>query len=874
MALADFERPAEASHGARRRLDRRRPSIERAVQTAACRPATSRIRRPYWDYVRASPTELQALIEAVVVPKPGSSAIAQAFAALRSRRLATNGCAAHPRRAAAAEPAVLDRRGAVLDGHGAARRRRSRRPLSRRRRRHQRTALLAQARRGVYRKNSFRGTRPRHSAIATSTPTADGYHLTDAVRRQVRFQQGNLLAADLLPGAASLRRHLLPQPADLLRPRHAGPRRSRAARGCWRRTGCPVRRPVGDRSAAQPRFRVGEGAAGLRVPQSGAPRPAQRLASPSRSTPRLTRRRARAVRQRGHRAGRIRLRTADAADPPRRPNRCEPASTRPAARRPGALRRSGDAAAKSICASTAVGGGVPSPGSGSRRRRQSSPRPPTATARRSISIPIITTRSSTSRCCWRSRAIGARRCCERARRLERRAQRHARSPHIRIGAASIDDCWNRIGVRGDARARSSRARALPQLPGLFGRRHGAARSRRAGRLPRATGRAHFAQAEADRASASTESVVDLPRRRGVAGAADAVVSRKSPSLRADSSLPHRRERRRAGPRQRARRAAGLRVARRSCSASSQRRQPAPSRDDAVHRRLLVIRRDGGRAVVSRRRSPRHPPLSPARLAGRAGDGRQGRGHVLDRRVLPWQGHSVGVLDDQLLFHTLNGASHEPAEISASSRCSTCSAGSRKPDQVLTRACWRSSATRGGRSARGLHARRPLAQGRGPHRRPRPPASRVAHAMEDCFVAAQEGRVDAAARAHIDRAAGRHRSADAHRRHAGGRARRNWAGEQKAGRRRVPVATLARVLDGGRRRAAVHRAGARPVASEPAAVRTGRRPLPVERDSSDRVLRVTAENLNRLLGLAGESLVESRWLQAVRRIAAAAQAAAA
>jgi two-component system sensor histidine kinase and response regulator WspE len=32
------------------------------------------------------------------------------------------------------------------------------------------------------------------------------------------------------------------------------------------------------------------------------------------------------------------------------------------------------------------------------------------------------------------------------------------------------------------------------------------------------------------------------------------------------------------------------------------------------------------------------------------------------------------------------------------------------------------------------------------------------------------------------------------------------------------------------------------------------------ESSDRVLRVTAENLNRLLGLAGESLVESRWLK--------------
>jgi two-component system sensor histidine kinase and response regulator WspE len=34
--------------------------------------------------------------------------------------------------------------------------------------------------------------------------------------------------------------------------------------------------------------------------------------------------------------------------------------------------------------------------------------------------------------------------------------------------------------------------------------------------------------------------------------------------------------------------------------------------------------------------------------------------------------------------------------------------------------------------------------------------------------------------------------------------------------------------------------------------------PRNRRTSDRVLRVTAENLNRLLSLAGESLVESRW----------------
>src|SRR5262249_19331891 len=34
----------------------------------------------------------------------------------------------------------------------------------------------------------------------------------------------------------------------------------------------------------------------------------------------------------------------------------------------------------------------------------------------------------------------------------------------------------------------------------------------------------------------------------------------------------------------------------------------------------------------------------------------------------------------------------------------------------------------------------------------------------------------------------------------------------------------------------------------------------KRETPERVLRLTAENLNRLLGLAGESLVESRWLR--------------
>src|SRR5207244_3827117 len=46
----------------------------------------------------------------------------------------------------------------------------------------------------------------------------------------------------------------------------------------------------------------------------------------------------------------------------------------------------------------------------------------------------------------------------------------------------------------------------------------------------------------------------------------------------------------------------------------------------------------------------------------------------------------------------------------------------------------------------------------------------------------------------------------------------------------------------------------PVGTDPQAM------APASDASTDRVLRVTAEHLNRLLGLASESLIESRWLK--------------
>ena len=71
----------------------------------------------------------------------------------------------------------------------------------------------------------------------------------------------------------------------------------------------------------------------------------------------------------------------------------------------------------------------------------------------------------------------------------------------------------------------------------------------------------------------------------------------------------------------------------------------------VHKRLLVVRRDDTRAVcpadevhgIHRLRAGelQEVPVTLAKAAGR---------HA--RAVLPWRGHSVGVLDDQLLFYSL------------------------------------------------------------------------------------------------------------------------------------------------------------------------------------------------------------------------------
>ena len=131
----------------------------------------------------------------------------------------------------------------------------------------------------------------------------------------------------------------------------------------------------------------------------------------------------------------------------------------------------------------------------------------------------------------------------------------------------------------------------------------------------------------------------------------------------------------------------------------------------------------------------------------------------------------------------------------------------------------------------------------------PVAVRVAHAMEDCFVAAQEGRL-VLSRASIDVLLG---ATDLIGRIAGvGDQRLAPGAATNASDDEVEtcLARLARVLEGGGQEHA-QPSPDRLQAAPPAAVAAP--------DNPERVLRVTAEHLNRLLGLTAESLVDARWI---------------
>lgn len=130
---------------------------------------------------------------------------------------------------------------------------------------------------------------------------------------------------------------------------------------------------------------------------------------------------------------------------------------------------------------------------------------------------------------------------------------------------------------------------------------------------------------------------------------------------------------------------------------------------------------------------------------------------------------------------------------------------------------------------------------------------VAHAMEDCFVAAQQGQL-VLGRAHIDLML---RGLDLLLRIGNAQAPPEAGGDDD------PLISsflieLAALLAAPA--PAVEPAVTAPAPAPAALPEPPPRTAPHEREPGERALRVTAENLNRLLGLASESLVESRWLK--------------
>jgi chemotaxis protein methyltransferase WspC len=197
MGLVDIENLLTASMG----LDVASigpMAIARAVdeRQAAC---GLRDAGAYWQHLRGSETELQTLIETVVVPETWFFRDSESFAALARLvrdewvdsqgdnvvRLLSLPCSTGE------EPYSMAM--ALLDaGVPADRFRIDAVDIS--------TRSLALAARGLYGKNSFRtpdlGFREKYF-----NATTQGYSVKEQVRRQVDFQQGNFFADDLLPGA-------------------------------------------------------------------------------------------------------------------------------------------------------------------------------------------------------------------------------------------------------------------------------------------------------------------------------------------------------------------------------------------------------------------------------------------------------------------------------------------------------------------------------------------------------------------------------------------------------------------------------------------------------------------------------------------------
>jgi chemotaxis-related protein WspD len=214
--------------------------------------------------------------------------------------------------------------------------------------------------------------------------------------------------------------------------------------------------------------------------------------------------------------------------------------------------------------------------------------------------------------------------------------------------ASLDDCWNRIGVRGDG--------SCPKLTQYVHCRNCPVYAAAAVALLDAEAPAGYVADRTAHFAEPARLVMDGTRAVAIFRvgsewlALPATVVIEVANLLPIHSLPHR-------PKGVVLGLASVRGELMVCVSLSQFAGAAPlttSRGEhrgKGSRRLLVIRRDAVRVVCPvdevhglHRFHPRELTAVPATVA---------RATVTyATALLPWQGHSVGVLDDQLLFHTL------------------------------------------------------------------------------------------------------------------------------------------------------------------------------------------------------------------------------
>ena len=214
---------------------------------------------------------------------------------------------------------------------------------------------------------------------------------------------------------------------------------------------------------------------------------------------------------------------------------------------------------------------------------------------------------------------------------------------------SLNDCWNKIGVRGDGSCseleRHVHCRNCPVYSAAAARLLDS--DLPAGHLDEWTG--HFS-GEQKTEEAGTHSIVIFRIGAEWLGLPTAVFNEVA-TLRAVHSLPHRRDGIVLG-------LANVRGTLLVCVSLGDvlglEKNTLPKKDkaQAQHRRLLVISREGSRLVFPvdeihgiHRCQPSELKEVPATVAKATA--------TYTKSVLAWRDKTVGCLDDQLLFYTLN-----------------------------------------------------------------------------------------------------------------------------------------------------------------------------------------------------------------------------